>query len=78
MSIIKEIPKECPFCHSLPSVTKNPLWHGSHGYHGNFEYFIGCCNDMCKIKPATRKYDDIYDMTEQDCIDRAIADWNER
>lgn len=78
MAVIKEILKECPFCHLMPSVIKNPLWHESHGYHGKFEYYVGCQNDTCKIKPETRRYDDIYKMTEQDCIDRAITDWNER
>ena len=43
-----------------------------------YEYYIACRNRDCKIRPHTYKYDDIYDMTEQKCIDRAIKDWNER
>ena len=75
---MKEYPKECPFCHSLPDMVKNPLWDGTHGYPGKYEYYIACKNKDCKVKPRTYKYDNIYDMTEQECIDRAIKDWNDR
>ena len=69
---ITELPKECPFCHDMPMVKKVPLWRGSHGYHGNYEYSVACMNENCKITPRTKSYNDIYDMTEQECINRAI------
>lgn len=75
---MKEYPKECPFCHSLPDIIKIPLWEGSHGYYGKYEYYIACRNEKCKVKITTRKYNNIYNMTEQECIDRAIRDWNDR
>lgn len=78
MPIIKEPIKECPFCHMIPILSKAPLWRGSHGYQGCYSYSIACQNDDCKINPATRMYDTVNNRTEQDCIDRAIADWNER
>lgn len=75
---MKQCPKECPFCHVLPDIIKNPLWHGSQGYYGNYDYYVACRNKDCKIQPRTKSYNDIYDMTEQECIDKAIEDWNDR
>lgn len=75
---IKELPKECPFCHDIPIVAKEPLWHGSHGYYGNYAYYVACKNENCKIMPSTKPYTDIYDMTEQECVDKSIKDWNNR
>lgn len=75
---MKVLPKECPFCHSMPAVESKPLWSGTHGYHGHYEYYVRCDNDKCKIQPKTIAYNDIYDMTGQDCIDKAIEDWNSR
>ena len=59
---MKEYPKECPFCHSLPDIVKNPLWEGSHGYRGKYEYYIACRNEKCKLKITTRKYNNIYNI----------------
>ena len=70
--------KECPWCHDMPVLAKDPLWSGSHGYHGNYEYYVACNNGNCKIKPCTKSYDNIYDMSEQECINKAIDDWNTR
>lgn len=70
--------KECPFCHDIPILNKDPLWNGSHGYHGNYEYYVGCRNGRCKINPRTKSYNDIYDMKEQECIEKVIEDWNIR
>lgn len=75
---MKELPKDCPFCHDVPIVAKDPLWHGSHGYHGNYEYYVACKNGKCKVQPRTKSYTDIYEMTEQECIDKSIKDWNNR
>lgn len=76
--MLKEYPKGCPFCHALPDIVKKPLWNGSHGYYGHYKYYIACKNTDCKIQPETISYNDIYDMTEQECIDKAIEDWNDR
>lgn len=75
---MRELPKECPFCHDIPVVAKDELWNGSHGYYGHYNYYVACKNDKCKVQPQTRPYTDIYDMTEQECIDKSIKDWNDR
>ena len=75
---MRELPKECPFCHDIPVVAKKPMWNGSHGYHGNYTYYVACKNKNCKVQPRTKAYNDIYDMTEQKCIDKSIKDWNDR
>lgn len=76
--LIKEMPKECPWCHDMPIISKDPMWNGSHGYHGCYEYYVACTNGKCKIKPKTKSYCDIYDMSENECITSAIDDWNDR
>jgi hypothetical protein len=75
---MEELPKECPFCHDIPIVAKDPMWHGSHGYYGNYEYYVACMNFDCKVQPKTKSYNDIYGMTEQECIDKSIENWNSR
>ena len=75
---MKEMPKECPWCHQIPAVEEVPLWHGSHGYHGNYEYYVGCKNERCKVRPRTTAYNDIYHGDKQKCIDACIKDWNDR
>ena len=75
---IKKNPKECPFCHDIPIVAKDPLWHGSHGYHGHYKYYVACMNGSCKVQPKTKFYTDINNMSEQECIDKSIEDWNKR
>lgn len=72
------LPDECPFCHNMPVLVKNPLWSDSHGYHGNYEYYVACKNEKCKINPRTKSYNDIYDMSEKECIEKVIEDWNTR
>lgn len=69
---IKEAPRGCPWCHSIPVIAEEPL------YHGHYEYSIVCRNKECKINPRTRSYSDIYDMSGNECIEAAIKDWNDR
>ena len=75
---ITTIPKECPFCHDIPVVAKDPLWNGGHGYYGHYEYYVVCKNDNCNVQPRTKAYNDIYDIKEQECINKSIEDWNTR
>ena len=74
--LIVGVIKECPWCHRMPKLFKTPLWKGSHGYPGNYEYYLSCKNPNCKIQPRTKSYNDIYSMMEEDCINHAIKDWN--
>lgn len=76
--LMRIYPKECSFCHDMPILVKDPLWNRSHGYHGKYEYYVACKNKRCKINPKTKSYNDIYDMSEQECIKKAIEDWNKR
>lgn len=78
IQLIRVLLKECPFCHDMPILAKDPKWNASHGYHGHYEYYVACKNGKCKINPRTKSYNDIYDMSEQECIDKAIEDWNTR
>lgn len=74
--IDKELEK-CPFCGKTGFAYRKPLWNGSHGYHGNYEYFVGCLNLKCKIRPKTCGIDDIYRCPDE-AIEMAVQDWNER
>lgn len=69
-------PIECPFCHKPALVIKEKLWNGNYGYYGKYNYYVGCKNSKCRVQPRTKPYNDIYDMTEKWCIDKAIRDWN--
>lgn len=69
--------KECPFCHTPAFLFKEELWHGSRGYPGHYDYYVGCCNDECNIKPETKRIDDIYRDSEL-AIQESIKRWNER
>lgn len=73
--LIKVLPKECPFCHQLPSVEKDSLLIS---ISENYRYYVVCRNDDCKIQPITKMYNDAYGMSEQECIEKAIEDWNTR
>ena len=75
---MKEYPKECPFCHVLPDLVKEPLWHGNHGYYGKYDYYVACRNKDCKINPSTPKCADVYGDTEQECFEKVIEYWNDR
>ena len=70
--------KECPFCHDMPVLAREPLWNESHGYYGKYEYYVACINGKCKINPRTKPYNDIYDMSEQECVEKGIEDGNTR
>ena len=69
--------KKCPWCKNRPNLYKEALWNGTHGYRGNYTYYIKCDNKMCKINPVTKKYNDVYDK-EDSCINNVCNDWNNR
>lgn len=75
---INKLPLSCPFCHEEPELIKESLWSEGHGYYNCFKYSVRCTNDKCKVMPRTIGYHDIYDMTEDECINKAIEDWNDR
>lgn len=69
--------QECPFCHEPGFLFKEELWNGSHGYHGNYDYYVGCDNDKCYVRPKTKAIDDIYRDSEL-AIQESIKRWNNR
>lgn len=70
--------KKCPFCKGDVLLIKDPLWNGSHGYHGCYEFYVKCNNENCLVKPKARAYHTIYEKNEQVQIDKAIDAWNNR
>ena len=76
--IVKINPLPCPFCNNIPIVVKDPLFHGSHGYSGCYEYYVKCENPKCRINPKTKSYNTVYGKSEEECIDKSIKDWNIR
>ena len=67
--------KPCPFCGNEVYIEKKPLWRGSHGYVGCYEYDIRCNNCGCNIKLP--RNDTIYN-NDQDAQRNAIDAWNRR
>jgi hypothetical protein len=69
--------KSCPFCGAGVFLHKEPAWNGSHGYRGNYIYYVGCTNPDCAVRPTTKKSDDIY-RTEEEAREKIINYWNNR
>lgn len=67
--------KPCPFCGEVVELEKRPLWRGSHGYHGCYEFVIQCQNCGCRIN--LDKNDTVY-RSEDAARDNAIEAWNRR
>ncbi len=67
--------RPCPFCGSTVEIEKVPLWNGSHGYHGCYEFIIVCQN--CGAKPRYHQNDTIY-RGEEEAKANVIRAWNIR
>ena len=67
--------KPCPFCGSEVEVEKVPLWNGSHGYHGSYEFVIRC--KSCGGRTDLLKNDTVY-RGEEEALNNAVAAWNRR
>ena len=67
---------ECPFCGKPVKIKKSPLWHGDHGYKGEYKFFV-CC-EHCG---GTKNYNHNYSTSakeEQKVEEAVISQWNER
>lgn len=53
------------------------VWNNGHGYYGNCEYYVGCNNNKCVVRPKTRSLNDVYDNKEE-VIQKSIKRWNSR
>lgn len=71
---INKLPLECPFCHETPELIKEPL----RNYYNLFQYSVQCTNKKCKVNPKTHEYSKVQGMTESECVNKAIEDWNDR
>ena len=67
--------KNCPFCGSEVELKKLPLWEGSHGYPGCYEYVISC--DNCGCRKHLGNNDTVYN-TDEEAKQNAIDSWNMR
>lgn len=69
--------KPCPFCRTHTYLEKLPLWNGSHGYCGCYEYDIRCHNPKCGCRVNLGGNDTVYNTDEEARIN-AIKAWNRR
>ena len=67
--------KPCPFCGDVPYIEKKPLWHGTHGYYGCYEYDIRCKHCGCRVNLGANQTVGIED---EEAINNAITAWNRR
>jgi len=69
--------KPCPFCGQKVALIKKPLWHGSHGYRGCYEYVVKCRNPECQCKINLGQNNTIY-RDDETAQKNAIEAWNRR
>ena len=67
--------KPCPFCGSGVLLEKKPLWFGSRGYFGCYEFEISC--KKCGCRRRLDRNDTIY-RSEKEAIKNVIEAWNQR
>ena len=67
--------KPCPFCGEEVYLEQKPLWNGSHGYVGDYEFVIECHNCGCTINYS--KNNTVYN-SEYEARDNVIKAWNRR
>lgn len=69
--------KPCPFCGQPVYLEKKPLWRGTHGYYGCFEYVIECNNKKCGCRINLLQNDTVYN-TDEEARKNVIKAWNTR
>ena len=69
--------KTCPFCGKEVELKKEPLWNGSHGYVGCYEYVIQCNDPKCRCSINLGQNDTIY-RSDEEAKRNAIRAWNRR
>lgn len=69
--------KPCPFCGKKVELIKEPLWHGSHGYYGCYDYVVKCRNPECRCQIYLGKNNTIY-YDDETAQRNAIEAWNRR
>lgn len=79
MSIIMIDPKDikpCGFCNGKAIIKEKPLWNGSHGYHGCYDYYVECTK--CHITRPGGSFNTIVCDSKEEAIKKAIEHWNKR
>ena len=69
--------KPCPFCGKEVTIKREPLWRGSHGYVGCYEYIIQCDNPDCRCEINLGQNDTVY-RDDETARQNAINAWNRR
>lgn len=69
--------KPCPFCGSDVYLERKPMWRGSHGYQGCYEYIIKCPDDSCGCRIRLDKNTTIY-HDDVEAMNYVITKWNKR
>jgi hypothetical protein len=67
--------KLCPFCGTKVRMLKEPLWRGTHGYHGCFEFSIKCPECGCTLDYINN---DSIHQSEEEAIANVAKAWNRR
>lgn len=67
--------KPCPFCGAGVELETIPLWNGSRGYHGCYEFIIRC--KKCGAQPNYPQNDTVY-RSKDEAIKNVIKAWNRR
>ena len=67
--------KPCPFCGTEVELEKIPLWRGSHGYYGCYEFKIRC--KKCGAQQNYMLNDTVY-RSEDEAIKNVVKAWNRR
>ncbi len=69
--------KPCPCGCRDVELKKYPLWNGTHGYYGCYEFKIKCNNPKCGWFLKVSKNDTIY-RSEEEAKENVINAWNKR
>ena len=67
----------CPCGCKDVELKKIPLWQGSHGYYGCYEFQVKCNNPECGWSLKVPKNDTVY-RSEEEAKKNVIAAWNKR
>jgi hypothetical protein len=69
--------KPCPCGCKDIELRKYPLWHGTNGYVGSYEFTIKCSNPNCYWTFNAPKNDTVY-RSEEEAKENVINAWNKR
>lgn len=69
--------KPCPFCGQSVIMKREPLWNGSHGYPGCYQYTVSCSNIDCRCSIYLGSNDTIY-RSDEEAMAEAERRWNRR